>query len=164
LQNVITPARPNLSDTESRELKELLTENGVIFDMKSDDLGRTDRLYHCIDTGEARPILQPPRRFLLAELADVGKMPEDVQQRGVIEESDSPWSSPVFSFGRRRDLHFCVHYRKLNDFMRNNCFSLPWTDDTLDTLDEAKWFSTLDLKSGYWQVDLHPGDKEKTAF
>jgi hypothetical protein len=57
-----------------------------------------------------------------------------------------------------------VDYRKLNDITRNDCLQLSQTDDTLDTLDETKWFSTADLKSGYWQVDMHLGDKEKTVF
>jgi hypothetical protein len=46
-------------------------------------------------------------------------------------------------------------YRKLNDVTKKNCFSLPWIENTLDMLAVAKWFSTLDLKSGYWQVDMH---------
>jgi hypothetical protein len=45
-----------------------------------------------------------------------------------------------------------------------DCFLLPQIDDTLDTLSGAKWFSILDLKSGYWQVDEHPDDREKTTF
>jgi hypothetical protein len=57
-----------------------------------------------------------------------------------------------------------MDYRKLNDVTKKDCFPLPWIDDTLDTLAEAKWFSTLDLKSSYWQVDIHPDDREKTAF
>jgi hypothetical protein len=61
------------------------------------------------------------------------------------------------------DHHFCVDYRKLNDITRKGCFPLPWVDNTLDMLAGAKWFSTLDLKSSYWQVDLHT-DKEKTVF
>jgi hypothetical protein len=105
---------------------------------------------------------QPPRRFHLAELADVGKMLEDMQRSGVLKESDSPWSSSVILIQKNGDL--CVDYRKLNDVTRKDCFPLPWTDDTLDMLDEAKWFSALDLKNGYWQLDLHPGDKEETVF
>jgi hypothetical protein len=62
------------------------------------------------------------------------------------------------------DFHFWVDYRKLNDVTEKHCFPLPRIDDTLDTLAGARWFSTLDLKSGYGQVDLHPHNKEETAF
>jgi hypothetical protein len=57
-----------------------------------------------------------------------------------------------------------VDYRKLNDVTKENCFPLPRIDDILDTLAGAKWFSILDLKSGYWQLDVHADDKENTAF
>jgi hypothetical protein len=87
---------------------------------------------------------------------------EDMQRSGVIEDSDGPWSSPVVLIRKNWDLRFCVDYRKLNDYSRKGNFPLPRIDDTLDTLAGAKWFSTLDLKSGYWQVNLH-ADK-KTSF
>jgi hypothetical protein len=80
-------------------------------------------------------------------------MLEDIQRCEVIEQSDSPWSSPVILIQKNRDLRFCVDYRKLNSVTRKDSFALPQIDDTLNTLAGAKWFSTLDLNNGYWQVD-----------
>ncbi len=84
---------------------------------------------------------------------------------GVIEESNSVWSSPVVLVTRKDGTtRFCVDYRKLNDVTKKDSYPLPRTDDTLTTLSGSVWFSTLDLKSGYWQVGFHPDGKEKTAF
>jgi hypothetical protein len=57
-----------------------------------------------------------------------------------------------------------VNYRKQNDVTRKDCLPLARIEVTLDTLAGFKCFSTLNLKSGYWQVDLHPDDKEKNVF
>ena len=84
--------------------------------------GRTERLYHRIDTGDARPIRQPPRRLPLAKQALVNDLLEDMKNKGLIEESDSPWSSPVVLVGKKAgSLRFCVDYRRLNDVTKKEC-------------------------------------------
>ena len=82
-----------------------------------------------------------------------------------IQTSESPWTSPVVLVRKKNSkLHFCVDYRKLNKVTKKDAYPLPRIDKMLDTLARSKWFSTLDLASGYWQVQMHPGDREKTAF
>jgi hypothetical protein len=82
-----------------------------------------------------------------------------------MEESDSPWSSPVVLVRKKNGELCCyVDYRKLNDVTKKDCFPLPWIDDTLDPLAGTKWFSTLDLKSSYWQVEVHLDDRENSVL
>ncbi|GFU29443.1 hypothetical protein TNCV_418791 [Trichonephila clavipes] len=88
-----------------------------------------------------------------------------MKNNDVIEPSSSPWASPIVLV-RKKDgsPRFCVGYYRLNDVTKKDSYPLPRIDDPLDTLADNTWFSTLDLKSRYWQVELQPDDKEKTAF
>ncbi len=61
-------------------------------------------------------------------------------------------------------LQFCIDYRKLNQVTHKDCYPLPRVDDILDSLSGAQWFTTIDLRRGYWQVEVNPEDREKTAF
>lgn len=83
----------------------------------------------------------------------------------IIQPSSSPWSSPVVVV-RKKDgtLRFCVDYRKLNSVTKKDTYPLPRIDDSLDRLRRAKYFSSIDLRSGYWQIEVDERDREKTAF
>ena len=89
----------------------------------------------------------------------------EMLKQEVIEPSTSPWASPLVLV-RKKDggLRFCVDYRKLNQVTRLDEFPLPRIDDTLDLLAGARYFTTLDLASDYWQVRMDPTSKEKTTY
>jgi hypothetical protein len=143
---VTESAKPRVSKGEFQELEELLAEYEHIFAMGSEGHGRTNKVYHRIDTGDAQPISQPPRSLVLAKQAEVSEMLDDMQRRGFFEESDRPWSAPVVVV-RKKDgeLRFCVDYRKLDGVTKKGCFPLPRIEDT----SEARWFSTVDLRWGF---------------
>ena len=75
------------------------------------------------------------------------------------------WTSAVVLVKKKDgSLRFCIDYRKVNAVTRKDAYPLPRVDDALDALACCKWFTTLDLLSGYWQVEVDPKDREKTAF
>ena len=83
---------------------------------------------------------------------------------GVLEPSVSSWASPLVLITKKDGKpRFCVDYRQLNTVTVRDAYPLPRIDDTLELLQGAKYFTTLDLASGYWQLALHPDDREKTA-
>ena len=88
-----------------------------------------------------------------------------MQEQGIIYPSSSSWASPVVLVWKKDgSLQFCIDYRQLNSVTKSDTFPLPRTDDVLDQLGESKYFSTLDLASGYRQMQEDPQSWEKTAF
>ena len=93
------------------------------------------------------------------------KLLTEMEATGVIRPSKSPHASPVVIVTNKDgSLRLCVDYRKLNSYSTRDAFPLPRMKEALEALGQAKYFSTLDLTSGYWQVEVAEHDKHKTAF
>lgn len=85
--------------------------------------------------------------------------------QGIIRESSSPWAAPIVLVQKKNGAwRFCDDYRKLNQLTKKDAFPLPRIEDSLASLTRSAWDSTLDLASGYWQVQVEERDREKTAF
>ena len=147
-------------DVNKDELFSLLLEFADVFSLSTKNLGHTKVLQHRIDTGNAQPVHLPPRGIPQARREEMKEM-LDMLEKNAIEHSDSPWSSPIVLVKKKDGTtRFCVDYRKVNEVTRK----LPRVDNTLDTLAGSKYFPTLDLTTGYWQVEVVPEDQPKTAF
>ena len=165
LKDPYSQSTEGLNAGQQRQLLKLLLEFQDIFSKGPQYLGKTGLAKYEINTGDAIPVCQHPRRPPLAQHEEAFKAVEDMQKQGIIEPSVSPWASPVVLVKKKDgSTRFCVDYRKLNDLTKKDSYPLPRIDSTLDELAGSTWFSTLDLKSGYWQVEVEEKDREKTAF
>ena len=154
-----------LSKTEYEEAEQLLQAYRDIFSTSSQDIGQTDIIYHHIDTSSDTPIRQRAYRTSPAMRVEIQKQVDDLLDRGIVEESYSPWASPIVMVKKKDNTYrFCVDYRKLNAVTIRDSHPIPRQDDSIDSLSSSAYFSVMDLSSGYWQVKLNPHDKEKTAF
>jgi transposase InsO family protein len=120
---------------------------------------------HSIDTESAKPIHKNPYRMSPLELTELKKQLTELLEKKLIRPSASPWGSPVL-FVRKKEgtLRMCIDFRALNNVTVKNRYPLPRIDECFDHLSEAKVFSKLDLKSGYWQIRISEKDIPKTAF
>ena len=155
-----------LTPTEQDLLLQLLLQFKDCFSLSEEDVGQTELIEHSIDTGDAQPIRMRPRRLPLARQAAADKALVGMQQAGLIEPSTSSWASPVVMVPKKQkeDFRFCVDFRPLNKVTKKDPYPLPRIDETLDVVAGSSWFSSLDLRSGYWQVPLTPEARPKTAF
>ena len=161
LGTMVEECASNLAVDQKEQLFQLLLEYADIF-ADEGELGRTDRITHSIETGSAPPIRQPVRRVPVCQRKELKELLTDMEEKDVIRPSSSPWASPIVLVKKRDGTRrFCVDYRKLNAVTRKDTYPIPQIDDTLDTLSGAAWFSTLDMVSGYWQVEVGEEDRGK---
>jgi hypothetical protein len=111
------------------------------------------------------PIAKRPYRMAAPELAELKKQLGELQRSGFIRPSSSPWGALVL-FGEKKDksMRMCVDYHSLNEVTIKNKYPLPRIDDLFDQLKGSKYFSKVDLRSGYHQLKIRESDIPKTAF
>jgi len=154
-----------LDKTQEQSLLKLLNEYDDLFAKHDYDIGRTDIIRHSIEIPDTKPIYQRPYRLPASRKEIVEKSISNMLDHGIIVPSKSPWASPVVIIPKKNGkLRFAIDYRKLNAITKRDVFPLPRIDDILDSLGKAQFFSTLDMCAGYWQIEMEPKDREKTAF
>eukprot|EP00731_Ephydatia_muelleri_P016354 Em0009g778a len=132
---------------------------------RDDELKHTSLVRQSNATGDSRSIRQPCKQIPSAKRKQAQKFVQERLQQDVIQPSNSPWASTVVLVQKKDgSYHFCVDYHKLNAVTHKEAYPLPRIDESLEGLSESQLFSTLDLLSGYWQVEMSEEDCQKTAF
>ena len=157
---------PTLSEEQGGRLKRLLEEHPHAFANKLADLSRTTLTKHRIDTGNATPISRPAYRHSKTEEEHINQAVSELQELGLVERSLSPWSVPVVLVPKKDSAvpRMCQDYRPVNAVTKSDRYPMPDVDEALSSFGQAQYFSTIDLKSGYYQVPMAAEDEEKTAF
>ena len=164
------PALESLGDRPPKvfdnQIGKCIHQNTHVFAAKGEKLGCHPDILIRIET-EGRPVKRRPYRIPLAKRKALDATLDDLIGQGVIIPSSSPWASPVVLVDKKDPsdgLRFCVDYTALNKQTKKDAYPIPLIRDIFDQLQGATIFSTLDLKSGFHQLPIHPDDREKTAF
>jgi len=154
-----------LEEEQLQGVKDLLMEYKELLALSKTKLGKTGIVKHRINTERSEPIAGKPYRTDEEKKKIIKEEIQKMEEAGVIRKSDGPWASPVVIVEKKDgSKRFCIDYRKINAITVTDAHPLPRIDDLLEQFRKAKYFTSLDLASGYWQVEMEEEDKKKTAF
>ena len=143
----------NWTGEQQQSAKDLPVDSADVFSQPDLDLGKCNIIKNAIKITDPQPFKERYRRIPPHLYEEVKKHLQEMIEMGAIRRSFSPWASAVVLV-RKKDgwLRFYIDLCKFNKRTTKGGYSLPRIEDTLDCMHGAVWFSTLDLKSGYWQV------------
>ncbi|UYV61758.1 hypothetical protein LAZ67_1006359, partial [Cordylochernes scorpioides] len=140
-QQILSLVDERLNEEQKSMIAECLEKYSEVFDFDRKSFSTTSNVKHKIDTSDSRPIKQRPYRVSPVERRAIQSEVDKMMKMGIVQPSESPWSSPVVLVKKK-----------------------DGNDDVLDSLTGAKFFSSMDLRTGYWQIEIDEEDREKTAF
>lgn len=160
----------HLNPEEQANLKTLCAQYADVFYIEGEPLTFTNKIKHNIRTHDEIPVYTKSYRYPFVHRQEVRDQIEKMLQQGIIRPSDSAWSSPIWVVPKKADAsgkqkwRLVVDFRKLNDKTIDDKYPIPNISDVLDKLGRCQYFTTLDLASGFYQVEMNPDDIPKTAF
>jgi len=165
IESLLRSLPDDLTLNQKCRAEEFIRARAKVFSRSKFDIGCTNIIPHRIDTGDNSPHFEQLRRDPTAQLPVIDEHVQHMLEHDVIEPAASPWCSNVVMV-RKQDgtMRLCIDYRKLNCLTVKDKFALPKIDTCLDTLNGCEFFSTCDLRWGYWQTDIDERDRNKTAF
>lgn len=160
----------HLNSEETDALYEVCSTFSDIFHLSGDNLTSTNVLEHEIKTTSSVPVNTKSYRFPDVHKEEVQTQINKMLCEGIIKPSTSPWSSPIWIVPKKADAsgqrkwRIVIDYRRLNDITIGDSYPIPNISEILDQLGKCKYFSTLDLASGFHQIKISEQDAPKTAF
>lgn len=160
----------HLEEEEKHKLLKLCRQFYTIFQNQNEPLSATTQTTHKIVTSDEEPIYTRSYRLPEIHKKEVKDQIQKMLQDGIIRNSTSPWSSPIWIVPKKLDAsgipkwRLVIDFRKLNAKTIQDRFPIPNIDDLLDKLGRCQYFTTLDLASGFHQIKMHKESVEKTAF
>ena len=167
----VTISKDDTTPTERSKLIRLIAQNADVFAKSLDQITQTDLVTHKIDTGDHSPIRCPRWRRNEGERAEIARQVDQMLEAGIIEESNSPWSSPVMLVPKKggegkQEWRFVLDLRKVNAVTKKEHQWICSIEDVIDTMaaKRPKFFAALDMRCGYHAVRLDKDTANRTAF
>ena len=153
-------------DTDQQlEVGEVLKQNQRAFSLHEMNLGHCTIVQHCIDTGKNAPVATRQWPLSHSTRQAIQEEVEKMVELGVVEKCANPWRSPAMLVKKKcGGNRYVIDYRNLNKMLRDDKFPLPRIEEVLESLGGSQYFSSLDCRSGYWQIDVREEDRDKTAY
>ena len=154
-----------LTEDQKLSVWKILAQHSKAVSRGPRDIGHCTKAQLRINTGSAPPSRLPLRRFSPEQETYISEETQRLLEGDVIEPSTSPWSAQVVLASKKDGSYrYCVDFRRLNSVTVKEHYPIPKVEDMIDSLAGAKFFSTLDFISAYHAFEIHPDDREKTAF